>query len=267
MWGTQQNRYGSTPYGAGEYGEQYQPETTEQIIRIRADGGTVIDAVWMDTVIKTLKTQGIYGNVKFIGDANIAVKKDGVGAVATLYDISGNDNDAVQGTGANQPIWTDGEQNGRAGLVFNGTSHFLRAADFSTPLSQPVSIFCAAKTLDTDAGFMVAGSNVFMLYRRATGKIELFAGAHVAGNVSDLNQHFYSALFNTTSSSLYTDGSFVGSGDVSTNTMPRVVLGADQAPAQLLTGNILVAIVIDDLVTNNQRQALETLINNYYAIY
>jgi len=43
-----------------------------------------------------MKAQGIYTSAKFIGDANMAVKKDGFNAVSVLYDVSGNNNDAVQ---------------------------------------------------------------------------------------------------------------------------------------------------------------------------
>lgn len=105
--------------------QRYAPETLAQQTRIVADGGTVIDLAFMDTVIKTLKAQSILTASKFLGDANIAVKKDGSGAVSKLYDISGNDNDAVQATGSAQPIWTAAQQNGKAGLVFDGSDDRL----------------------------------------------------------------------------------------------------------------------------------------------
>ncbi|MEW6616685.1 MAG: hypothetical protein AB1401_14620 [Thermodesulfobacteriota bacterium] len=38
----------------------FQPETIVQINRVIANGGTIVDEQWMDTVIRTLKAQGIY---------------------------------------------------------------------------------------------------------------------------------------------------------------------------------------------------------------
>jgi len=84
----------------------YDPDTLIQKARIESDGGTVINLALMDGSIKILKSLGIYGNAKLLTDANWGVKKDGSGAVSKLYDISGNNNDAIQATGASQPIWS-----------------------------------------------------------------------------------------------------------------------------------------------------------------
>lgn len=99
-----------------------------QIRRIEADGGKVVDAAWLRLVIGTLKAQGIYTSCKFLGDANFAFKNAGDNKVSKLYDISGNNNDAVQATAGNQPIWTANVQNGRAGLVFDGVDDYLATA-------------------------------------------------------------------------------------------------------------------------------------------
>lgn len=100
----------------------YQAETLAQKVRIEANGGTVIDLEWIDLVISTLKTLGIYSNCKLLTDANFGIKKDITGAVSKLYDISGNNNDAVQTTGASQPIWS--LINGRGVINYVG-SKFL----------------------------------------------------------------------------------------------------------------------------------------------
>jgi hypothetical protein len=54
-----------------------QPETTAQILRIEADGGTVIDATWLNQVIWTHKELQIYTNAKILCDASCGVNKDG----------------------------------------------------------------------------------------------------------------------------------------------------------------------------------------------
>lgn len=99
------------------------PETITQQRRIIADGGTVVNLTWMNNVIRTMKAMGIYGNAKLLTDANFGVKKDGSGAVSKLYDISGNNNDAVQATGTSQPIWS--LVNGRGVITYDGVDDYL----------------------------------------------------------------------------------------------------------------------------------------------
>jgi len=104
----------------------YQDETLAQKARIEADGGVIIDLEWIDLVISTLKTLGIYGNAKLLTDANFGVKKDITGAVSKLYDISGNNNDAVQTTGASQPIWS--LSGGKGIITYDGSDDMLNCA-------------------------------------------------------------------------------------------------------------------------------------------
>lgn len=48
-----------------------------------------------------------------------------IGAVASLVDSSGSGNAYTQGTGGNQPVNTSGQINGKAAIVFNGSSDSL----------------------------------------------------------------------------------------------------------------------------------------------
>lgn len=105
------------------YCSQLQNETIIQKNRIEADGGVVIDLNFMNLVIMILKNMGIYGNAKLLLDANFGVKKDGTGAVSKLYDISGNNNDAIQTTGAYQPIWS--MSGSTAVITYDGVNDIL----------------------------------------------------------------------------------------------------------------------------------------------
>lgn len=100
-------------------------QTRTQQARIIADGGTVINLALMDAAIRHAISNGYYSSLKFLGAAEFAVKKDGANAVSTLYDISGNNNDMVQATGSLQPIWTANQQNGRAGISFDGSNNYM----------------------------------------------------------------------------------------------------------------------------------------------
>jgi predicted GH43/DUF377 family glycosyl hydrolase len=119
----------------------FETETMSQKTRIEADGGTVIDLNWINSAIYTLKTLGIYTSCKLLSDANFAVKKDVNNLVLKHYDISGNDNDAVQATGVSQPLFdADGGYLSKADIILDGSNDFLSAPN-SASLTLGISDF------------------------------------------------------------------------------------------------------------------------------
>lgn len=166
-------------------GIKWQSETITQKNRIESDGGKVIDLIFMNKVISTLKQLGIYGNCKLLTDANFAVKKDGSGAVSKLYDISGNNNDIIQATGASQPIWS--LVNGKGVITYDGVNDLLStASNFGTNngLSGNPSfttIFKCKKTLSTKGCLFGWGDNsvslnAFGLYDDGTSLAYSYSG-------------------------------------------------------------------------------------------
>lgn len=163
-----------------------QPETRQQIGRILSDGGTVIDIPWMDSVIRTLKILGIYSNCKLLTDANFGVKKDITGAVSKLYDISGNNNDAVQATGASQPIWS--LVNGRGVITYDGSNDFLNAGN--SPYFNTIGSFTVMTNIIL-SGYNNNGSswNCFL----GKGQLSTATGWAFAINSSNIKVFSYNA--------------------------------------------------------------------------
>ena len=255
------------------------PETMTQCRRIIADGGTIIDQKYMDRVIRTLKAQGIYTSCKFLADANFAVKKDGSNAVSTLYDISGNNNDAVQATGAAQPIWTAAQQNGKAGLVFDGSSSNLTSAAFASALSRPNTLIAVAKftPVGTTARIFMDGILVTnrqqLYYSGSVTRETLYAGSSATSSASGSagsETRLLVGTFNGVSSNLWSRGSqIITNGNAGTHTMTGVTLGGDYnaTAVNILNGWLAIGIVLNTALTTAQRQSLEGLLNSYYAIY
>ncbi len=252
-------------------------ETTVQITRIEADGGTVVDADWMNTVIKTMKTQGIYGIAKFIGDANIAYKDAGSGKVSVLYDISGNDNDALQGSDASRPVWTAAQQNGKAGLVFDGSNDRLSlpipsSSDYtflSAFKTSAAELQCLLTLTDNDGitgfKFRLDTDGTFKTF--VQGSPDLTLTTPLAYN--DNSAHLAILTLSNSATNLYlnsslkdTDSAFVPTGDWTDNRN----MGSDRMQS-FLDGNIFFDFIFNSVLTTAQRQAMETIINNYYAIY
>jgi len=90
--------------------------------RVIADGGVIIDFTAVITAYQTLLDQGTYSNLVEWHSASFGVKKDGSNNCSKLYDLSPNNNDKVQATLANQPLWSANT------LIFNGTTHNLQTA-------------------------------------------------------------------------------------------------------------------------------------------
>jgi len=123
-------------------GQMTDPAVETFCKRVQDDGGTVVDHESASKLVKLIKQSGVWGNVKFLADANFAVKLNSGVSVQTLYDLSGNNNDATQATVDKQPVWTAGVQNGKYGMSFDGTNDFLA----TTPDATIKCIFGVAKT-------------------------------------------------------------------------------------------------------------------------
>lgn len=158
-----------------------QSETTTQINRIVADGGVIIDRVFLNNSIYALKQLGIYGNAKLLTDANFGVKKDGSGTVSKLYDISGNNNDAMQATGASQPIW--GLVGGKGVITYDGVNNWLSIADSDSWYFANNNFTIMSKvvitSLTADATILSqctpTGGAYFEVFRLVTNKLDIDA--------------------------------------------------------------------------------------------
>lgn len=90
-------------------------------------------------------------------DAEQGITKDGSNYVSTWADMSGNGNDAAQGTGDYQPLWVDATLNGKPVIRFDGLNDYL--TEF-TQLGKPVNytIFMVGKIVNIGAAGTFCGS-------------------------------------------------------------------------------------------------------------
>ncbi len=77
--------------------------------------------------------------------------------VATWNDISGNTNDATQGTSAAQPLYRTGEVNGLPAVVFDGTDDFM-PFDGSLLVNTDFTVIFVAARRTNGANFVLAGT-------------------------------------------------------------------------------------------------------------
>lgn len=112
---------------------EWDRDVSEELQRIAADSGDQEAIRWFDQHIRRLKRLGWYSNLVGLWDPAISVKKDGNGAIATLYDLSGNDNDLTQSTTAKKPTAVR-----YSGKIFNYDSG-LSSIDGTSPKSGSVT--------------------------------------------------------------------------------------------------------------------------------
>ena len=129
-------------------------------------------------------------------------------------DQSGNGNDVLQGTAADQPGWnaTDGNLNGQPSVVADGVSEYLESALFADgDISQPNTIFGVMKYKSLGGGtpILIDGRDStarHAMFHGATN-FSLFAGTSVvAVQTRDTNSHVWAALFNQASTQSWLDG-------------------------------------------------------------
>lgn len=254
-------------------GTPYEPEAISFRSRVVSDGGIIVDFYYCDKTVKSTKGLGIWGNVKFLGDANMGVKLDASGvSVQKLYDFSGNNNDATQGTVANQPVWTKNVQGGRAGMVFDGTSDFFNV----TPAGPSANwtFIGIAKASFVDA-------NWHELFHQKTSRITITILANVFSiydnNVRSstytladtTNFHFYYVSQATTTLSFYVDGvayaTPASAGYSIGGSLAQIC--AYENGTERWSGPVTSVLIFGTALTTSQRTAIENMLNAYYSIY
>ena len=258
----------------------YEAETIIQKDRIEADGGIVVDLTWINSVIRELKEQNIYSSCKLLTDANFGVKKDITGAVSKLYDLSGNNNDAIQPTGASQPIWS--LVNGKGIINYDGTDDFLIVLTSSMNLRLSQTWFASGKSSNISCAIVAkddivnqrqmswenGGRDDYLFIPAATG---VNAGIALTANVPCiLSFRFTSGVKiegwknNVTGTPVSTAGITTNDAAIDYSIGARYTGSAWNNPWNGYLNNTL---AFDIALSEGQRQNVESIINSYYTIY
>jgi len=180
------------------------------------------------------------------------------GAVSQWADKSGNENNVSQANSSLQPLTNTNTLNSKNVIYFDGSD--LMNATFEATLTQPNSVFAVFKRKNLDS-FLFDGVNdinrhTFTFYL-ADSKYFSFAGSLLFGSVSDTNAHMMGSVYNSNSSEIFIDGTSDAKGDVGTQDMDGITLGGRYNGQQYYDGDIAEIIVVDDILSESDRQKLE----------
>jgi len=267
---------------------QTPPEVQVFAKRVIEDGGQVVDLEYCQKYTRLSKQLIIWSNGKFVGDANMGVKLNSGVSVQTLYDLSGNNNDATQGTADNQPVWTAAVQGGRNGLVFDGTNDKFLANHASMIFSKDSSFYIGSVAKFTALGSSMgtysqdgnydelgtalrirAADNKPYFAIKDSGRSEggVIANAAVSTGVG----YNIAGVYNGSLAVLFINGvqqTATYTWAQATGALPVVALATLGSEENFyLNGNLFNHVIFNVVPTTAQRTALESFVNAYYSIY
>jgi hypothetical protein len=199
--------------------------------------------------------------------SDLGITKDGSDNVSEWADQSGNGNDLLQATPANQPNWVDAQLSGYPAIRFNGTSDSMQSSAFSS-LSQPLEVLVVAKHLGGGTGnnYLIDGnSNTMVIYNAKDGYLRAYAGAFFVGPAWDyLSWNLIDMLFYSTSSEARLNGGEPTTGNVGTYATTKFTLCAYGNGGQNGNYDLVEVIVYNAELSAPDRDNLEKYLNARY---
>ena len=190
------------------------------------------------------------------------------GFVRTWYDQSGNSQDAIQLTAANQPKIVDSAsglilENGKPGVSFDGSDDFLQAASVS--VSQPATIVTVVKKLNPSHYFDGATSRITLF--GSTTELYLIAGASQIGpvNINTAAQFLFFVTADTTDA-VFANSSQQLSGNAGSAALTSLLLGRQTTGLNYANQTMQDFIIYPNNQSAN-RASIEANINAHYSIY
>lgn len=188
-------------------------------------------------------------------------------AVSSWTDSSGNGTHATQGTALLRPVFKTSILNSLPILRFNG-SQYLQTGTFSG--GQPATFFAVPKFSGSPqfAFDGVGASNRNAMWSNS-GSRALYAGSILNGSSATANFEVWSAIFNSTSSTLWVNGTSDATGDIGTQNLTNgLVVGAagDPVGGGGLNGDLAEVIIYNSALSSTNRQLVEDYLGAKYGI-
>lgn len=190
-------------------------------------------------------------------------------AVATWANLAGGV-DLTQATGASQPTYRTGRQNGKSAVAWptSGNSSYVSASTFAT-LAQPFTMVGVCKPQDIGNMELAHWGNAEMYIQ--SGKWGVFAGSGFASTPAPVAATWYvfTAVFNGSTSAIYVNGTSVGTGSTSSGSglSSTLNLGRHASNGSLnWRGDIGEFLVYSEAADANKRAQIHTYAQDYWGI-
>ena len=257
----------------GESAGSFEPETTDYISRVEADGGEVINPTYVNEAFSLLKSKGILATDYSWLSASFGLIKDVNNNVSKLYSLKGAQWDLI---GANilSATWkSTGSQTSMPVITFDRDRAVYFRPSSVIVLSQPNTIFSVHSTVHVGGnqyvygGYSQSGRHLLL---RESGKYLAGASPFPTTTVgADANTHIIQVNVNGNSSSMYVDDiTALSSTNMGTGTFYYITLGSAYSPRDVysLGGDWSELLVLDGGISTADIEIRE-LLNGKYNTY
>ena len=214
------------------------------------------------------------------GDLNVAAIAAWAGGnsyVVTVYDQTANADHVTQADKTKQPLYVANARNGHAGMSFQ-THRLDGVYTNGGALSQPYDVFSVAQldaSVVTDVVYRTLandnGTNN-MLMRKTSGvnvkwQVYTVSGILTTAGNANANWNVWALRVNGALSQLRHNAALIGSANLGANVPSGLKLGEQSLGTNFWYGYINNFIVCDPGLSDADRAAMETAVNNYWAVY
>ncbi len=199
-------------------------------------------------------------------------------AVSEWNDLSGNGNNAVQSTSANQPTLVSNSMNGNPVIRFNGTNSKLTLPTSATLgiQSNPYEMFIVGKSSSSNVQFLIACGATEQFEYHLNGSsgarfipiTSTYIDEGTAGAFTDGNAHIFSARASATGGAVRVDGTDGGtsSGNILSSNSGALQLGVRSDGTYYLNGDIAEVILYNTNLSTSDRSTVEHYLADRYGI-
>ena len=242
--------------------------------RVQESGGSIENGSLenlYDPILRKVKEWGLLSDLVFFGAAS-AVETNS-GSIATLFDASGNENDATQSDSAKQPTdTTDSEFGGRAVALSDGSDDILTSSLSSH--TQPTTHLTLVRTDDPNTNdqrtISTTGGGDTTPYQTINinnGDWVAFAGSQLRDGSPGSSPVILSSRFDGTDSIIWRDGTNEVTGDAGTYDIgSQLALLNLPGRTEVFNGPSAMGLVIAAKLTDHQLSEIESTLTSYYSL-
>ena len=196
-------------------------------------------------------------------------------SISQWNDKSGNGNNVTQATSSNQPLTNTNTINGKNVITFDGLNDYLKRATWTGGvIAQPNTAFVVFK-FDINAARTIfdgssSGTERHIIRTASSSTISIWAGAVTVLTSSDVGSlavpRLITAVYNSTSSEIYMEGTLEKTGDSGSFSMQGISLGSNWDVALPFDGDIAEVIIYNKLLNTTERQQAEAYLTTKWGI-
>ena len=260
--------HSKVPAGLGK-GLIERTQTFRDRVRSSSNGEIEDDSLsgLYDPILRDVKGWGLLPDLVFFASGSAVEVTSG--SLPRVFDASGNEQDAIQTTTADQPALDKDSIGGRWGMTFDGSGdELISNNNFAT---SPTTHFWVASlnTLPADHhivdGYQSNVNDTRQIIRSFTGNWDIYDSSGLTDDLADQNDHLFEAIFDGANSELVIDGTSVVQGDTGGGTLEDMTIGSNRNDSYW-EGPINQGLIFDVRLSSSQRSKIRSRIQDWYSL-